>query len=38
MDIADRVAILNCRRIQLIGRPDEVRTVPAAPFVKAFLK
>ena len=38
MDIADRVAILNGGRIEQIGRPDEVRSAPATPFVKAFLE
>ena len=38
MDIADRVAILSHGRIEPIGRPEDLRTQPATPFVLQFLE
>jgi sulfate/thiosulfate transport system ATP-binding protein len=37
MDVADRVAILNGGRIEQVGSPAELRSVPSTPFVKVFL-
>ena len=35
--LGDRVAVMNEGRIEQVGRPSELRTQPATPFVAAFL-
>jgi sulfate transport system ATP-binding protein len=37
LELADRVAILNCGKLEQIGTADEVYDRPASPFVMAFV-
>ena len=37
MEVADRVVVMNCGRIEQQGTPDEVYDHPASPFVLQFL-
>ena len=37
LELADRVAVMNCGRIEQVGAPDEVFHTPKTPFVMNFL-
>ncbi len=37
LELADRVAVMNCGKIEQIGTPDEVFHTPKTPFVMNFL-
>jgi sulfate/thiosulfate transport system ATP-binding protein len=37
LELADRVAVLNCGHLEQVGSPDDVQDHPATPFVMTFL-
>jgi sulfate transport system ATP-binding protein len=38
LELADRVVVMNHARIEQVGTPTEVHTLPATPFVSEFLR
>ena len=37
MELADLVVVMSMGRIEQIGRPQDIRTRPATPFVRDFI-
>ena len=37
LSLSDRLAVMNMGNVEQLGRPDEVYSVPASPFVRDFL-